>query len=187
LFLVHFPSAVIPIATLPFAALLAFIPMYYLGIGANIMSLGGIAIAIGAMVDASIVVVENVYKRIAEPHEQGQGSHDAGILEAIKEVGRPSFYSLLVIAVAFTPIFALEAYEGRMFKPLAYTKNLAMLFSACLAITLDPALRMLLTRESALRLSLPGFLGSPRASSWGPTTPSTAIPSPGGCLPSTSL
>ena len=147
LFLFHFPSAVIPIATLPFAALLAFIPMYYLGIGANIMSLGGIAIAIGAMVDASIVVVENVYKRIAEPHEQEQGSHDAGILEAIKEVGRPSFYSLLVIAVAFTPIFALEAYEGRMFKPLAYTKNLAMLFSACLAITLDPALRMLLTRE----------------------------------------
>ncbi|MCB4791554.1 MAG: CusA/CzcA family heavy metal efflux RND transporter [Elusimicrobia bacterium] len=147
IFLLHFPSAVIPIITLPIAVLFAFIPMHYMKLTSNVMSLGGIAIAIGAMVDAAIVVVENAHKELARWQEEGRkGDYHTVLLNAIKEVARPSFFSLIVIAVAFIPIFSLEGIEGRLFKPLAFTKNFAMFFAAILAITLDPAIRMLFTR-----------------------------------------
>jgi Cu(I)/Ag(I) efflux system membrane protein CusA/SilA len=145
LFLWHVRSALVPIVTLPLAVLLAFIPMYYMRLTSNIMSLGGIAIAVGAMVDASIVLVENAHKRL-ETHRPGEPSRMEVLISAAKEVGRPIFFSLLVIAVAFTPIFTLEAYEGRLFKPLAFTKNLSMAFAAILAITVGPALMGLVVR-----------------------------------------
>jgi len=146
LFLWHPPSAIIPAITIPLAVLISFIPLKLLGINANIMSLGGIAIAIGAMVDAAIVVVEQTHKRL-EAWEAGgrQGDQRAIVIAAIKEVGGPSFFALLVIAVSFLPVFALEAQEGRLFTPLAYTKTVSMAVAAFLAITLDPALRVLLT------------------------------------------
>jgi Cu(I)/Ag(I) efflux system membrane protein CusA/SilA len=153
LFLWHIPSALIPIVTLPAAVILAFIPMRLFGINANIMSLGGIAVAIGALVDAAVVVVENVHKKLeAWESRVPEGAKDARvgdykevIITAIQEVGRPSFYSLLVIALSFLPIFALEAQEGKLFKPLAFTKNFSMVIAALLAITLDPALRLMFT------------------------------------------
>src|SRR3954449_5812857 len=147
LFLWHIPSATIPIFTLPAAVILAFIPMRLFGINANIMSLGGIAVAIGALVDAAVVVVENAHKKL-EAWESGGGVGDYKevLITAIQEVGRPSFYSLLVIALSFLPIFALEAQEGKLFKPLAFTKNFSMAIAALLAITLDPALRLMFTR-----------------------------------------
>jgi Cu(I)/Ag(I) efflux system membrane protein CusA/SilA len=148
-FLLHVPSAMIPIVTLPLAVLISFIPMHFMGISTNIMSLGGIAIAIGAMVDAAIVVVENAHKHIEEWEKGGQkGDPKEVIITAIKEVGPASFYSLLVIAVSFIPIFALEAQEGKLFKPLAFTKNLSMFVAAILAITLDPAIRVSLSHFS---------------------------------------
>jgi Cu(I)/Ag(I) efflux system membrane protein CusA/SilA len=143
-FLWHIPSALIPIFTLPAAVILAFIPMRLFGINANIMSLGGIAVAIGALVDASIVVVENAHKKLEV--WDGKGDYKEVLIGAIQEVGRPSFYSLLVIAIAFMPIFALEAQEGKLFRPLAFTKNFSMAIAAILAITLDPALRLLFTK-----------------------------------------
>jgi len=147
LFLWHIPSAVIPIITIPLAVLIAFIPFRFLGVSANIMSLGGIAIAIGAMVDASIVVVEQTHKKLELWDRDGRmGDYREVIIRAVKEVGGPSFFALLVIAVSFLPVLTLEAQEGRLFKPLAYTKNLSMVVAALLAITLDPALRLLLTR-----------------------------------------
>ena len=143
LFLSHFRSALIPVLSLPIAVLLAFIPMLAQGFNANIMSLGGIAIAIGAMVDASIIMVENAHKRLEawqlagrkEPREQV-------LISALQEVGRPVFFALLVITVSFLPIFTLEATEGRLFKPLAFTKTWSMAFAAILAITLTPALAL---------------------------------------------
>lgn len=148
-FLLHIPSALIPIVTLPLAVLMSFIPMYLFDISSNIMSLGGIAIAIGAMVDAAIVVVENSHKHIEEWEKNGRKEDPKEVvIAAIKEVGPASFYSLLVIAVSFIPIFALEDQEGKLFKPLAYTKNLSMIIAAVLAITLDPALRVTLTHFS---------------------------------------
>ncbi|HEY5976017.1 MAG TPA: CusA/CzcA family heavy metal efflux RND transporter, partial [Geobacteraceae bacterium] len=145
-FLWHIPSAIIPIITIPIAVLIAFIPFRMMGVTANIMSLGGIAIAMGAMVDAAIVVVEQTHKKL-EVWDQGgrQGDYREVIIRAVKEVGGASFFALLVIAVSFLPILTLEAQEGRLFKPLAYTKNLSMIVAAVLAITLDPALRLLLT------------------------------------------
>src|SRR5205823_767299 len=147
LFLWHIPSALIPIFTLPAAVILSFIPMRLFGINANIMSLGGIAVAIGAMVDAAVVVVENAHKKL-EAWESGgrRGDYKEVLIGAIQEVGRPSFFSLLVIALSFMPIFALEAQEGKLFKPLAFTKNLSMGIAAFLSITLAPALMLLLTR-----------------------------------------
>ncbi len=147
LFLWHIPSAIIPMITIPIAVLIAFIPFQQMGITANIMSLGGIAIAIGAMVDASIVVVEQAHKKL-EAWEAGgrRGDYKEVIIQAIKEVGGPSFFALLVIAVSFIPVLALESQEGRLFKPLAYTKSFAMIVAAILAITLDPALRLTFTR-----------------------------------------
>src|SRR5207245_11065681 len=118
----------------------------------NIMSLGGIAIAIGAMVDAAIVVVEQTHKKLEHWEAAGRrGSATRVIIDAVKEVGGPSFFSLLVIAVSFMPIFALQAQEGRLFKPLAFTKNFSMAIAAVLAITLDPAMRLLVMLTKELR------------------------------------
>jgi len=145
-FLWHIPSAMIPIITIPAAVIISFIPMYGMGITANIMSLGGIAIAIGAMVDAAIVVVEQTHKKLEHWDLDGRpGNFKDVVVGAVKEVGGPSFFALLVIAVSFMPIFTLEAQEGRLFKPLAFTKNFSMIVAAFLAITLDPAIRLLFT------------------------------------------
>jgi Cu(I)/Ag(I) efflux system membrane protein CusA/SilA len=146
IFLWHIPSALIPVITLPVIILLSFIPFRMMGVTANIMSLGGIAIAIGAMVDAAIVVVEQTHKNLEIWERNGrQEDYKSVIIRAVKQVAGPSFFALLVIAVSFLPILALEGEEGRMFKPLAYTKNLAMIVAAIMAITLDPALRLLFT------------------------------------------
>ena len=147
LFLWHFPSAIVPIVTIPISVLLSFIPLYLLGISVNIMTLAGIAISIGVLVDGAIVEVENAYNRLHLWEVGGRkGDFHQVRLEALKEVGPSVFFSLLVIAVAFLPIFALVDQEGRLFRPLAWSKNLAMLLAAVLAVTLDPALRMLFAR-----------------------------------------
>jgi copper/silver efflux system protein len=135
-FLLHFRSAFVAILTLPLAVLMAFIVMYYQGINANIMSLGGIAIAIGAMVDAAIIMIENLHKHME--HGRGKRDHWELVVDASKEVGPTLFYSLLVITVSFLPVFTLEAQEGRMFKPLAFTKTYSMAAAALLAITVVP-------------------------------------------------
>ncbi|MBI2344215.1 MAG: efflux RND transporter permease subunit [Deltaproteobacteria bacterium] len=161
LFLWHFSSALLPILTIPISVIIAFIPFKMMGLTANIMSLGGIAVAIGALVDSSIVVVENAHKKLEQWIAGGrQGDYHPVLIQAVKEVGRASFFSLLVIAVSFMPIFALEAQEGRLFKPLAFTKNLAMAIAAILTITLVPALITILIRMRPLRLK------SPRLSRW---------------------
>ena len=147
LFLFHFRSALTPILTIPLAVLMAFIPLYYMNLSSNIMSLGGIAIAIGVMVDASIVLVENVHKRLEKWQDGGEkGSRSEVVIDAMKEVGKPIFFAILVITVSFLPVFTLEAQEGRLFKPLAFTKTFSLLFSAILAITLTPALIVLLIK-----------------------------------------
>jgi Cu(I)/Ag(I) efflux system membrane protein CusA/SilA len=146
-FLWHFPSAAIPIVTMPVAVLLAFIPFRMMGISANIMSLAGVAIAFSELVDASIVVVEQTHKKLELWEKSGRkGDSREVVLAAIKEVAGPTFFALLVIAVSFLPVLTLQAQEGRMFRPLAYTKTLTMVVAAILAVTLDPALRLLLTR-----------------------------------------
>ncbi|MFL5370541.1 MAG: efflux RND transporter permease subunit [Myxococcales bacterium] len=151
-FLWHIPSAIVPLVTIPVAVLLAFIPFRMMGLSANIMSLGGIAIAIGALVDAAIVVVEQTHKKLEIWQKNGRkGDPKEVIIEAVKEVGGPGFFALLVIGVSFLPILALEAQEGRLFKPLAYTKSLTMLIAAVLAITLDPALRLFFTRTKPFK------------------------------------
>jgi Cu(I)/Ag(I) efflux system membrane protein CusA/SilA len=147
IFLLHLPSALVVILTLPFAIVISFIVMYYLGVTSNIMSLGGIAIAIGAMVDASIIMVENAHKKLEEWEAGGrEGSRADVIVGAAREVGPSLFFSLLVITVGFLPIFTLEAQAGRLFKPLAFTKTFAMLFASFLAITLTPVLMTLFIR-----------------------------------------
>lgn len=143
-FLLHARSALVAIITLPVGILLAMIAMHALGIGSNIMSLGGIAIAIGAMVDASIVMVENAHKRL-EHAPEGSDRREV-LITAAQEVGPALFFSLLVITVSFLPIFALEAQEGRLFKPLAYTKTFSMAAAAFLSVTLVPALMLLFIR-----------------------------------------
>jgi Cu(I)/Ag(I) efflux system membrane protein CusA/SilA len=151
-FLWHIPSAIVPILTIPIAVLLSFIPLYYLGISVNIMSLAGLAISIGVLVDGAIVEVENAYNRIHRWQAAGgKGDFHQVRLDALTEVGPSVFFSLLVIAVAFLPIFALVDQEGRLFKPLAYSKNLVMAMAAVLAVTLDPALRMLFARIEPFR------------------------------------
>lgn len=152
IFLWHLPSAAIPIITIPVVVLISFLPFRAMGITANIMSLGGIAIAVGALVDAAIVVVEQTHKKLEQMQRAG-GTEDerSAIISAVKEVGGPSFFSLLVIGVSFLPVLALEAQEGRLFKPLAYTKTLCMVVAAVLAITLDPALRLAFTRVTKYR------------------------------------
>jgi Cu(I)/Ag(I) efflux system membrane protein CusA/SilA len=147
IFLFHLPSALVVIVTLPIAIIISFICMYYIGVTSNIMSLSGIAIAIGAMVDAAIIMVENAHKKLEEWEHQGkQGSRADVIIDAAKEVGPSLFFSLLVITVGFLPVFTLQAQAGRLFKPLAYTKTFAMLFSSFLAITLTPVLMTLFIR-----------------------------------------
>ena len=146
-FLLHVRSALIPILTIPVGVTLAFVPMLHQGLTANIMSLGGIAVAIGAMVDAAIIVVENVHKRLeAWSPEQSSSSRNDVILAAMQEVGPSIFFALLVITVSFLPIFTLTGTEGRLFKPLAYTKTYAMGFAAILSVTLTPAIAALLIR-----------------------------------------
>jgi Cu(I)/Ag(I) efflux system membrane protein CusA/SilA len=140
-FLLHVRSTLVPMLLLPIAVLLAFIPMRQMGLTANIMSLGGIAIAIGAMVDAAIIVVENVHKRLEQWERDGKQRPRADVvLAALQEVGRPIFFSLLVITVGFLPVFTLEGTEGRLFAPLAYTKTFSMAFAAILSVTLVPAI-----------------------------------------------
>ncbi len=143
-FLFHFRSALVAILSLPLAILLSFIAMYYLGLTSNVMSLGGIAIAIGAMVDAAIVMIENAHRRL-EQIRPGQNRTQV-IIEAAKELGKPLFFSLLIITISFMPVFTLEAQEGRLFKPLAFTKTFAMFFSSLLSITLVPLLMVYLIR-----------------------------------------
>src|SRR5437588_9233141 len=143
-FLLHVRSALVAIITLPLGVLIAYLCMHMLGLSSNIMSLGGIAIAIGAMVDAAIVMIENAHKRL---ERAAPGRSRAGVLiEAASEVGPALFFSLLVITVSFLPIFTLEAQEGRLFKPLAYTKTFAMAAAALLSVTLVPALMILFVR-----------------------------------------
>jgi Cu(I)/Ag(I) efflux system membrane protein CusA/SilA len=159
-FLWHFPSSIVPIVTIPVSVALAFIPMKLMGLNANLMSLAGIAISIGVLVDGAIVEVENAYNKIHHWQEGGRkGDFHQIRLEALLEVGPGVFFSLLVIAVAFMPVFTLIDQEGRLFRPLAYSKNLAMAIAALLAITLDPAMRMLFAR-------IDPFTFRPRALSW---------------------
>ncbi|HEX9671050.1 MAG TPA: CusA/CzcA family heavy metal efflux RND transporter [Thermoanaerobaculia bacterium] len=152
LFLLHARSALVPILTLPIAVLLAFIPMYFQGLTINIMSLGGIAVAIGAMVDASIIMIENIHKKLEERESAraadpaAAGTRTETILDAMREVGPSLFFALLVITVSFLPVFTLQGAEGRLFKPLAYTKTYSMGFAALLAVTLTPALAVLFIR-----------------------------------------
>ncbi|MDR2560987.1 MAG: CusA/CzcA family heavy metal efflux RND transporter [Holophagales bacterium] len=150
IFLWHMPSAIIPIITIPVSVALAFIPMLLIGQNANLMSLAGIAISIGVLVDGAIVEVENAYKKIEQWMSSGRpGTFFETRLGALLEVGPSVFFSLLVVAVSFIPIFTLVDQEGRLFKPLAYSKNLAMAIAALLAITLDPALRMMFARPDS--------------------------------------
>ena len=151
-FLWHFPSAFIPIITIPVAVILAFIPLLGMKLTSNIMSLAGIAISIGVLVDGAIVQMENVYKHL-EYWEAGGRKEDYQqvCIKALKEVGPAVFFSLLVIAVSFLPIFTLVDQEGRLFKPLAWSKTFAMTIAAVLVVTLNPALRMLLLRVKPYR------------------------------------
>ncbi|MFQ5738748.1 MAG: efflux RND transporter permease subunit [Acidobacteriota bacterium] len=147
LFLLHLRSSLLAALVLPVAVLLSFIPMYFMGLTANIMSLGGIAIAIGAMVDAAIILIENAHKKLEHWEAHGRpGSRLAVLIESFQEVGRSLFFSLLIITISFLPVFTLEAQEGRLFKPLAYTKTFSMFFAALVSITLIPALGALLIR-----------------------------------------
>jgi copper/silver efflux system protein len=143
-FLWHFRSALVAILTLPLSILLAFMAMKYMGLGSNIMSLGGIAIAIGAMVDAAIIMIENAHKHLE--HDAGAKPRREILIEAAQEVGRPLFFSLLIITVSFLPIFTLEAQEGRMFRPLAFTKTFAMGFAALTSVLVVPYLMVLFIR-----------------------------------------
>jgi len=151
LFLLHVRSAIVPVLTLPLGVLLAFIPMAQQHLTANIMSLGGIAVAIGAMVDASIILIENIHKKLDDWERGGRRTARVdAIIAAMQEVGPSIFFSLLVITVAFIPVFTLEGVEGRLFKPLAFTKTYSMGFAAILSITLTPALAALLIRGRIL-------------------------------------
>ena len=159
IFLFHLRSALIPILALPIAVIATFIPMYYLQISSNIMSLGGLALAIGVLVDASIVMVENGYRHLSEAQHQASlkgesvsaSERQRILLSAAKQVGRPIFFSLIIIVVSFLPVFLLESQEGRMFRPLAYTKSFAIGFSSVLAITVVPVLMVLFIRGKRLR------------------------------------
>jgi Cu(I)/Ag(I) efflux system membrane protein CusA/SilA len=146
-FLFHFRSALVPILTLPIAVLAAFIPMYYLHVSSNIMSLGGLALAVGVLIDAAIVMVENGYRHLAERTDvPGAPERRRILVGAAQQVGPALFYSLIIIVVSFLPVFLLEAQEGRMFRPLAWTKTLSLIFASLLSITLVPALMPLCLR-----------------------------------------
>ncbi len=150
-FLFHFRSALVVIVTLPIAVLVSFIPIHLLGVSSNIMSLGGLALAVGVLIDAAIVMVENGYRHLSEYQEQNPGRvpndvRNRLLIDAAKQVGPALFFSLLIIVVSFLPVFLLEAQEGRMFRPLAWTKTLAVASSSILAITMVPVLMTLLMR-----------------------------------------
>jgi copper/silver efflux system protein len=155
-FLFHFRSALIPILTLPVAVIASFIPMYYLHVSSNIMSLGGLALAIGVLVDAGLVIVENGYRHVADAEAAIRRTNPNAklpakeryrlLISAAQMVGPAIFYSLIIIVVSFIPVFLLQAQEGRMFRPLAWTKTLSVAFSSLLAITLVPALMPLFIR-----------------------------------------
>ena len=155
LFLFHLRSALVPIVALPIAVAASFVPMYYLGVTSNIMSLGGIALAIGVLVDAAIVMVENAYRRLSEPGEDGSrvpyDEQPRVAMAAAKQVGRAIFFSLAIIIVSFAPVFLLEAQEGRMFRPLAFTKTFAMGAATILSITLVPVLMGFFIRGRRLK------------------------------------
>ena len=162
LFLRHFRSALVPVLALPVAVLAAFIPLILGGLTVNIMSLGGIAVAVGAMVDASILVVENVHAKLAAWEAGGRrGDRVAVLVGAMQEVAPAAFFALLVVTVSFLPVFALDAAEGRLFAPLAWTKTGCMFFGAVLAVTLVPAL-VRLTRGGASKGAVTGV--APEAS-----------------------
>jgi len=173
LFLWHVPSAVLPVVTIPVAILLAFIPLRYFGVSINIMSLAGIAIACGALVDAAIIVVEQVQKKLEQHERSGQSfSYSEVVLESVREVAGPTFFALLVIAVAFLPVMVLPGQEGKLFRPLAYTKNFAMLAAAVLSITLGPALLIVLVRRRPAQTSQSGRFSRLLATVWGGKIPS---------------
>jgi Cu(I)/Ag(I) efflux system membrane protein CusA/SilA len=160
LFLWHIPSAIVPILTIPVSVLLTFILMYIFDINSNIMSISGIAISIGVLVDGAIVEVENAYKKLERWKEEGGKADFHKVrLEALMEVGPSVFFSLLVIAVAFLPIFTLIDQEGRLFKPLAWTKTFTMFIASLLALTFDPAVRMIFTRMDYFNFK-PKFISS---------------------------
>ena len=151
-FLFHVRSALVPILALPIAVVASFIPMYYLDVNSNIMSLGGLALAIGVLVDASIVMVENAYRHVSEPEEPlTYEDQPRAIIAAAKQVARAIFFSLAIIIVSFVPVFLLEAQEGRMFRPLAFTKTSAMVLASLLAITLVPVLMTMFIRGRRLK------------------------------------
>src|SRR3989454_137035 len=154
IFLFHFRSALIPILALPIAVLASFIPMYYLDVTSNIMSLGGLALAIGVLVDASIVMVENAYRHVSEPEhtvDARPAAQPDPIIRAAKQVARAIFFSLAIIIISFVPVFLLEAQEGRMFRPLAFTKTFAMVAASILSITLVPVLMTMFIRGKRLK------------------------------------
>lgn len=155
-FLWHFPSAIVPILTIPISVLVMFLPLYLSDVDSNLMSLAGIAISIGVLVDGAIVEVENAYKKLEEWHSGGRkGDYTEVRISALAEVGPSVFFSLLIVSVSFLPIFALVDQEGRLFRPLAFSKNLTMAIAALLAITLDPAMRMLFTRVRPFQGPIP--------------------------------
>jgi len=151
-FLFHVRSALVPILALPVAVGAAFVPMYYLNVTSNIMSLGGLALAIGVLVDAAIVMVENAYRHLSDPDRPvAFADQPRAIIAAARQVARPIFFSLAIIIISFVPVFLLEAQEGRMFRPLAFTKTSAMVFASLLSITLVPVLMTLFIRGRALK------------------------------------
>ena len=150
-FLFHFRSAFVPIFALPIAVVISFIPMYFLQITSNIMSLGGIALSIGVLVDASIVMVENGYRHLSEGSEEDRRNSFATVIRSCQQVGRGIFFALIIIIVSFVPVFMLEAQEGRLFRPLAFTKTFAMAASSILAITLVPVLMTVFLKGKGLK------------------------------------
>jgi Cu(I)/Ag(I) efflux system membrane protein CusA/SilA len=151
-FLFHVRSALVPILALPIAVVASFVPMYYLDVNSNIMSLGGLALAIGVLVDASIVMVENAYRHVSEPDEPvAYEDQPRVIIGAARQVARAIFFSLAIIIVSFVPVFLLEAQEGRMFRPLAFTKTSAMVLASLLSITLVPVLMTIFIRGRRLK------------------------------------
>lgn len=150
-FLFHFRSALVPIVALPIALVAAFIPMYYFRVSSNIMSLGGIALAIGVLVDASIVMVENAYRQLSEGTEEDMKNSARTVIRAAKQMGRPIFFSFAIIIISFIPVFMLEAQEGRLFRPLAFTKTFVMAASAIIAITLVPILMAIFIKGKNLK------------------------------------
>jgi copper/silver efflux system protein len=147
LFLFHFRSALVPITVLPIALAISFLPMYLLGVSSNIMSLGGLALAIGVLVDASIVMVENAHRHLAGVAPgAGKEAHESAIVAAAQQVGRPIFFSLIIIVVSFLPVFLLTGEEGRLFHPLAFTKTFAIAAASLLSVTLVPILMVVWMR-----------------------------------------